>query len=262
MRNRRCVWRFERRARTAGILTNENNKERFRSRRQAVLTSAANAIVDRWHSSLARRTNGTGQRNSSLKFLSTKRFQVIDSLSISKCKRSVAMLAIAAATALPALAFEQSAPFGFAWGPLDKIPKPSLALKDANVTVLLYRRDRLQSNEMPDTEVILLDVCRKEGLQQISWVSRALSTNEATAKFVQVVTETVQKYGESKPTPEGALAWENGHIEALSVSEPNGTHRILMVSRGPDFGACSAEHDLASNQSLRTRWLRRVELPK
>jgi len=177
-------------------------------------------------------------------------------------KRSVTMFAVAAGIVLPAWALDGSAPFGFAWGPLDKIPKPSLALKDANVTVLLYRRDRLQSNEMPDTEVILLDVCKKEGLQQISWVSRALSTNEAIAIFAQVVAEGAQKYGESKPTPEGALAWENGRIEALSVSEPNGTHRILMVSRGPDFGACSAEHDLASNQSLRTRWLRRVELPK
>ena len=237
-------------------------KSDFAADDKAVLTSAANAIVDPWHSSLARHANGTGQRNSSLKFLSTKRFQVISSSNISGFKRSGAMLAIAAATSFPALAFEQSAPFGFAWGPLDKIPKPSLALKDANVTVLLYRRDRLQSNEMPDTEVILLDVCRKEGLQQISWASKALSANEATAKFVQVVTETVQKYGESEPTPEGALAWGNGRIEALSVSEPDGMHRILMVSRGPDFDACSAEHDLASDQSLRTRWLRKVDIPK
>jgi hypothetical protein len=177
-------------------------------------------------------------------------------------KRTVASFAVAAGTVLPALALDGSAPFGFAWGPLEKIPKPSLALKDANVTVLLYRRDRLQSNEMPDTEVILLDVCRKEGLQQISWASRALSTNEANAKFVQVVADGVQKYGESEPTPGGALAWEKGRIEALSVSEPDGTHRILMVSRGPDFDACSAEHDLASDQTLRTRWLRRLELPK
>jgi hypothetical protein len=177
-------------------------------------------------------------------------------------KRSVTVVAVAAGMVLPVWALDGPAPFGFAWGPLDKIPTPSLALKDANVTVLLYRRDRLQSKEMPDTEVILLDVCKKEGLQQISWVSRALSANEAIAQFAQVVAEGAQKYGESMPTPEGALAWENGRIEVLSVSEPNETHRILMVSRGPDFGACSAEHDLTSNQSLRTRWLHRVELPK
>ena len=83
---------------------------------------------------------------------------------------------------------------------------------------------------MLDTEVVLLDVCKKEGLQQISWASKALSTNEAAARFVQVVADSVRKYGESKPAPGGALAWENGQIEALSVSEPDGMHRILMVS--------------------------------
>ena len=147
-----------------------------------------------------------------------------------------------------------------AWGPLDKIPKPSLALKDANVTVLLYRRERLPS-ELTDTEVILLDVCKKEGLQQISWASRSLSTDEAVSKFIRILAVGGERYGENKPTSGGALGWENGRIEALSVSETDGTHRILMVSRGPDFDACAAEHDRASDQSLRTRWLRRLELP-
>src|SRR5215218_3819484 len=100
--------------------------------------------------------------------------------------RVVAAFAITAGT-LPALASDGSAPFGFAWGPVDKIPKPSLALKDVNVTVLLYRRDRLPSGEMPETEVISLDVCKKEGLQQINWASRALSTEEAAARFIQIV---------------------------------------------------------------------------
>ena len=77
---------------------------------------------------------------------------------------------------------------------------------------------------MPDTELVLLDVCKTEGLQQISWVSRALSANEAIAKFAQIVAISVHKYGESKPMPEGALAWENGRVEALSVSEPDGKH--------------------------------------
>src|SRR5215210_1579733 len=176
-------------------------------------------------------------------------------------KTSVVMFSVVASAVLPALALDESAPFGFAWGPVDKIPKPSFVLQDANVTILLYRGDRLLANEMPDTEVVLLDVCKKEGLQQISWASRALSAQEATAKFVQVVAIGVQKYGESKPTPGGALAWDNGRIEVLSVSEEDGAHRILMVSRGPNFDTCSAEHDLASDQGLRTRWLRRLEFP-
>ena len=176
-------------------------------------------------------------------------------------KLSVTTFAIAAGFVLPASALDDTAPFGFAWGPLDKVPKPSLALKDANVTVLLYRRDRLPVDGMPDTELVLLDVCRKEGLQQISWASKALSANDAVAKFAQVVAQGVQKYGESKATPEGALSWENGRIQVVSVSESDGKHRLLMVSRGPGFGPCSAEHDLASDQTLRNRWLHRPEFP-
>jgi hypothetical protein len=86
---------------------------------------------------------------------------------------SAAMFVVAAVgAALAATDFDGSAPFGLAWlglawGSLDKIPRPSLALKDVNVTVLLYQRERLPS-ELTDTEVILLDVCKKEGLQQIS----------------------------------------------------------------------------------------------
>ena len=173
---------------------------------------------------------------------------------------SVTTFTIAACFLPPALAFDDAAPFGFAWGPLEKVPKPSLALKEANITVLLYRQDRLPVDEMPDTEFVLLDVCRKEGLQQISWASKALSANEAAAKFAQVVARGVQRYGESKVTPEGALAWQDGRIEALSVSEPDGKHRLLMVHRGPGFGPCSAEHDLTSDQALRNRWLQRPEI--
>ena len=185
-----------------------------------------------------------------------------DFFSFGWLRRSLAVFIVAAGAALPALALDGSAPFGFAWGPLDKIPKPALALRDANVTVLFYRRDLLPAGEMPDTEVVSLDVCKKEGLQQISWASRAFSSSEAAAKFAQVVALGVQKYGEGKPTLEGSVSWENGRIEVLSVLEPGGSHRILMVSRGPNFESCSAEHDQTSDHSLRSRWLRRIELPK
>src|SRR5580704_8535082 len=42
-----------------------------------------------------------------------------------------------------ASAFDESAPFGFSWGPLDKVPAPSLATRHTNITLLIYRRDRL-----------------------------------------------------------------------------------------------------------------------
>ena len=175
-------------------------------------------------------------------------------------KWSLMTLAVAVGVAPSPLAAE-AAPFGFSWGRLDKVPKPSLALKDANVTVLLYRRSKLPTGEMPDAEIVSLDVCKAEGLQQISWASRPLSAGEAIAKFAQIVAEGVRKYGESKPTSEGALSWEDGRVAAISVAEPDGGHRILMVSRGPDFDSCAAEHDKTSDVALQERWLRRLDLP-
>ena len=176
-------------------------------------------------------------------------------------KRYLMILALAAGVAAPPSALAEAAYFGFSWGRLDNVPKPSLALKDANVTILLYRRDKLPDNEMRDTEIVLLDVCKTEGLQQISWVSNALSGEEATAKFAQIVAEGVRKYGESKHTSEGTVAWENRRVEAVSVAEPDGRHRILMVSRGPDFDSCAAEHDKTSDVALQARWLSRLNLP-
>src|SRR6516165_10376336 len=75
-------------------------------------------------------------------------------------------------------AFGQSAPFGFSWGPVDKVPTPSLATRHDNITLLIYRRDRLPSDELRDAEEIVLQVCKEEGLQQIVWISKFLSDSE------------------------------------------------------------------------------------
>ena len=40
-------------------------------------------------------------------------------------------------------AVDESAPFGFSWGPVDKVPRPSLATREENVTRLTYFPDRL-----------------------------------------------------------------------------------------------------------------------
>jgi hypothetical protein len=72
----------------------------------------------------------------------------------------IRLLSSLAATllAFSANAFDESAPFGFSWGPLDKVPTPSLATRHANITLLIYRCDRLPSNELPDTEEIVLSI--------------------------------------------------------------------------------------------------------
>ena len=70
-----------------------------------------------------------------------------------------------------ASAFDDPAPFGFSWGPLDRVPTPSLATRHDDVTLLIYRRDRLPSEELRDTEEIVLQICKEEGLQQVVWIS-------------------------------------------------------------------------------------------
>jgi len=64
-------------------------------------------------------------------------------------------------------AVDQSAPFGFSWGPVDKVPQSSLATRESNVTQLPCFRDRLPLNEPRNAEEIILEVCKNEGLQQI-----------------------------------------------------------------------------------------------
>jgi hypothetical protein len=45
------------------------------------------------------------------------------------------LLAVTGASLLSfsAGALDQSAPFGFSWGPVDKVPRPSLATRDENI---------------------------------------------------------------------------------------------------------------------------------
>src|ERR1700686_329384 len=71
-----------------------------------------------------------------------------------------ALIGSAGFLSFSASAFGAPAPFGFSWGPVDKVPTPSLATRHDNVTLLIYRRDRLPSDELPGTEEIVLQVCK------------------------------------------------------------------------------------------------------
>jgi hypothetical protein len=57
------------------------------------------------------------------------------------------------------------------------------------------------------------------------------------------------------------LSWENGGIEILRVVGTGGESRVLMVARGPNYETCAVKHDLASDQKLKTRWMRQLEFP-
>jgi hypothetical protein len=139
-------------------------------------------------------------------------------------------------------AFDESAPFGFSWGPLDKVPTPSLATRHANITLLIYRRDRLPSNELPDTEEIVLQVCKTEGLQQIIWISKLLSTSEERVQLESILAEGTRRYGKPEVAEQGVIHWNGGQTMVAAVSNDQGFHRIFMASNGPRLDACSKEH--------------------
>ena len=139
-------------------------------------------------------------------------------------------------------ALDQSAPFGFSWGPVDKVPRPSLATREDNVTRLTYFRDRLPPNELLDTEEIVLEVCKTEGLQQIVWISRSLSASEEHDKVQAILAEGRRRYGEAEISEQGIVNWSEGRTVLARTSDEQGLYRIIMVSTGPGYDACSREH--------------------
>ena len=139
-------------------------------------------------------------------------------------------------------AFGQSAPFGFSWGPVEKVPTPSLATRHDNITLLIYRRDRLPSDELRDAEEIVLQVCKEEGLQQIVWISKLLSDSEEHNKLDSIFAEGERRYGKAEPGERGSLRWNGGQTTVAAVSNDQGLHRIFMASNGSRIDACSGEH--------------------
>jgi hypothetical protein len=139
-------------------------------------------------------------------------------------------------------ASDQSAPFGFSWGPIEKVPTPSSATRHANITLLIYRHDRLPSDELRDTEEIVLQVCKKEGLQQIIWISKLLSSSEEHHKLESILAEGTRRYGKAEPAERGTIRWNGGQTMVAVASNDQGLHRVFMVSSGPSLDACSEEH--------------------
>jgi hypothetical protein len=140
-----------------------------------------------------------------------------------------------------ASAFDESAPFGFSWGPLDKVPAPSLATRHDNIT-LLYRHDRLPSDELPRTEEIVLQVCKNEGLQQIIGISKLLSNSEEHTMLEAILAEGTRRYGKAEEGEQGVIQWNGGQTVLAAVSTDEGHHRIFMASNGPRIETCSKEH--------------------
>ena len=153
-------------------------------------------------------------------------------------------------------AVDQSAPFGFSWGPVDKVPRSSLATREENITRLTYFRDRLPPNELRDTEEIVLEVCKNEGLQQISWISRLLSETEERDRVQAILAEGMRRYGEPEISEQGVVNWSAGRTLLARGSDERGLYRIVMVSTGPGYDSCSAEHMSVSGHFLTDHWMK------
>lgn len=140
----------------------------------------------------------------------------------------------------PALA--QDAPFGLAWGPVDKVPEPWTAQREANITSLYYDRSSPVA-VADDTEQVIIEVCRTEGLQQVIWVSRRLPPDELLRKFQLAHRQGVERYGEPKqlaiPMTE---AWRDGRVFLGITQGAEDEQRLIMYMRGTLYDQCSAEH--------------------
>jgi hypothetical protein len=168
----------------------------------------------------------------------------------------VSVLTVGSLLNFSAGSVDQSAPFGFSWGPVDKIPRPSIAAREGNVTLLVYQRDQLSFTELRDTDEIVLEVCKKEGLQQIVWISRLLSAAEEHDKFEAILAEGMRRYGIPELSEQGIIYWNAGATTMSRISDGQGPLRILMVSTGPEFDSCSEEYGSMTGRPLSDYWRR------
>jgi hypothetical protein len=153
----------------------------------------------------------------------------------------LAVLASSSVLNFSARAFDEPAPFGLSWGPADKVPTPSLQTRHANIALFIYKGDRLPSGGLRDTEEIVLQVCKKEGLQQVIWISKLLSAAEEQDRLGSILAEGTRRYGPFEITEQGMIRWNGGQTTVAAGSSDQG-HRIFMASNGPGIESCSNEH--------------------
>lgn len=158
------------------------------------------------------------------------------------CRAALALVVVAWTGAALAEPAEGEAPFGLAWGPMDRVDKPSLVDREANLTGLYYFHDRPLASG-PDTVEVVLVVCREQGLQQVVWVGRPLDGSAYDTAHEAIRREGVRRYGEPRPGPvPGSLVWPSGRTFLATRTLPDGARELVMSASGPDYAACSENH--------------------
>ena len=97
-----------------------------------------------------------------------------------------------------------------------------MADREANITALFYYHGRPPASG-PNTQQVILEVCRDEGLQQVIWVSQPSPEAELTARYEPIYQEGVRRYGEPvKDRRPETVVWPGGHtiLAARSVEVP------------------------------------------
>ena len=139
-------------------------------------------------------------------------------------------------------AHAQEAPFGLSWGPVDTVPKPSMVDREANITALTYFHDRPLAAGI-DTDEVILEVCRDEGLQQVVWVGLPMSGETLARTRRAIHDEGVRRYGEPKVggTADSEV-WPSGRALLASREAADGNRELVMTAVGPGYAACSGTH--------------------
>lgn len=138
------------------------------------------------------------------------------------------------------------APFGLTWGPMDRVERPSMVDREANLTGLFYFHDRPLAAGQDTFEVVLV-VCREQGLQQVVWIGRPLDEASTVVAREAIRRAGENRYGEPRPGPlPGSLEWPAARTVLATRAGPNGTRELVMTTSGPDFSACSNSHRVAT----------------
>ena len=73
-------------------------------------------------------------------------------------------------------------------------------------------------------------------------LARLLSETEERDRVQAILDEGMRRYGEAEISEQGVVNWSAGRTVMARTSDEQGLHRIIMVSTGPGYDACSQEH--------------------
>jgi hypothetical protein len=95
-----------------------------------------------------------------------------------------------------------------------------------------------------DTQRIVLEVCREEGLQKVIWLSRPLSEAEFPARYTAIYQEGLAKHG-TPVVDHGSqrVSWPHVRIKLFIREIPTAGRQLIMTATGEQYEACSAAHE-------------------